>query len=80
MSERVQHHRMARNQRPGTTRYKNALVIQDDMAVINGIIIKGRHVIIPYILGTQALEQLHINHMGIEKSILWHMNLYTGLI
>ena len=40
------------------------------MAVIDGIIMKSRHVIIPEILKTQALDQLHINHMGIEKTKL----------
>ena len=37
--------------------------LKDDMAVIDGIIMKGRCVIIPEILKTQALDQLHINHM-----------------
>ena len=36
------------------------------MAVINGIIMKGRCVVIPEVLKTQALDQLHINHMGME--------------
>ena len=36
--------------------------INDDMAVIK------RHVTVPDILKTQALYQLHINHMGIKKS------------
>ena len=49
------------------------------MAVINRIIMKDRHVIIPNILKTQALDQLHINNMGMEKNS-WHMNLYTGLM
>ena len=40
------------------------------MAVIDGIIMKGRHVIILDILKTHALDQLHINHMGIEKAKL----------
>ena len=43
---------------------------KDDMAVIDGIIMKGRHIIIPGILKTQVLDQLHINHMGIEKTKL----------
>ena len=39
------------------------------MAVVDGIIMKSRHVIIPEILKkTQVLDQLHINHMGIEKN------------
>ena len=40
----------------------------DDMAVIDGIIMKGRHVIIPQVLKAQVLDQLHINQMGIEKT------------
>ena len=47
------------------------------MAVIDGIIMKGRHVIVPEMLKTQALEQLHINHMGIEKTkLLTHDSIY----
>ena len=43
---------------------------KDDMVVIDGITMKGRCVIIPEMLKSQALEQLHINHMGIEKTKL----------
>ena len=43
---------------------------RDDMAVIDGIIMKGRHVMIPEILKTPALDQLYINHMAIEKTNL----------
>ena len=46
------------------------------MAVIDGIIMKGRHVFIPEIL-KKALHQLHINHMGIEKTkVLAHESIY----
>ena len=38
------------------------------MAVIDGIIMKSRCIIIPEILKTQALDQLHINHMEKEKN------------
>ena len=41
---------------------------QDDM--IDGIIMMGRHVLIPEILKTQARDQLQVNHMGIEKNKL----------
>ena len=37
------------------------------MAVIDGVIMKGRHIIILEVLKPQVLDQLHINHMGIEK-------------
>ena len=41
---------------------------RDELAVIDGIILKGRHIVIPQSLRQQILEQLHINHMGIEKN------------
>ena len=31
---------------------------------------KGRHIIIPQDLKQQVLDQLHVNHMGIEKTKL----------
>ena len=37
------------------------------MAVINGIILKGRHIVIPDTLLRQVLEQLDTNLMGMEK-------------
>ena len=43
---------------------------KDELAVINGIMLKGRHIIIPNSLRQQVLNQLHINHMGIEKTKL----------
>ena len=43
---------------------------KDNMAVIDLVIMKGRHVIIPEVLKAQELDQPHINHMGIEKTKL----------
>ena len=43
---------------------------KDDMALIDGIIMKGRCVILPEILNTQVLEHLHINYIGTEKTKL----------
>ena len=43
---------------------------QDDMAVIDGVILKGRYTVIPETLQRQALEQFHDNHMGIKKTKL----------
>ena len=42
----------------------------DDLAVIDGIVMKGRCIIVPEELQKQALEQLHSNHMGIDKTRL----------
>ena len=52
---------------------------RDKIAVINGIMLMGRHIIIPNSLRQQVLNQLHIIHMGIEKTkllvykcVYWH--------
>ena len=38
--------------------------------MIDGIIMKGRHIVMPEVLKPQVLDQLNINHMGIEKTKL----------
>ena len=55
---------------------------KDDLAVIDGIVMKGRHIIIPEVLKQQVLDQLHVNHMGIEKKKknYLHTGQYVGLI
>ena len=53
---------------------------KDNLAVIDCVVMKGRHIIIPESLKQQALDQLHVNHMGIKKpKLLVHANLYIGL-
>ena len=53
----------------------------DDMELIDGIILKGRHIVIPEVLKPQALDQFLVNHMGIEKNpSSWHANWFIGLI
>ena len=51
---------------------------RDELAVIDGIILKGRHIVILHSLMQQILEQLHINHMGIKKQNYLPMNLFIG--
>ena len=43
---------------------------RDDLAVIDRVVMKGRHIAIPAVLKQQALDQFHLNHMGIEKTKL----------
>ena len=43
---------------------------RDELVIIDGIILKGRHIVIPSSLRQQILDQLHTNHMGTEKSEL----------
>ena len=40
------------------------------MVVMDGIILKGRQIIILKELQKQVMDQLHTNHMGIEKTRL----------
>ena len=40
---------------------------RNETAIIDGISIKGRRIIIPASLKDKAIKQLHINDMGIEK-------------
>ena len=50
---------------------------RDELAVIDDVVMKGRSIIIPEALKQQALNQLHINHMGIEKTkLLAHESIY----
>ena len=51
---------------------------RDDMAVIDGIIMKDSHAIIPEVLKAQAIDQFHIHHIGIEKQNLWHVIYLLG--
>ena len=43
---------------------------RDELVVIDGIILKGRCIIMPNSLRQQVLNQLQTNHMGIEKTKL----------
>ena len=43
---------------------------RNELAVIEGIILKGKCFIIPRSLKEQVISQLHTNHMGIEKTKL----------
>ena len=51
--------------------------MRHELAMIDGVAIKGKHVIIPSQLQTQILRQLHSSHMGIEKmGLLAHKSVY----
>ena len=50
---------------------------RDDLVVIDGVVMKGRWIIIPMALKQQVLDQLHRNHMDIKKQIYSHANPYT---
>ena len=52
-----------------------------ELALIDGIILKGRHIVIPNSLKQQVLDQLHTNDMGIEKiKLLAHESVYWSSI
>ena len=43
---------------------------RDDLVVMDGVVMKGRQILTPTALKQQVLDQLHTNHMGIEKTKL----------
>ena len=43
---------------------------KDELSVIDGVVMKCRWIIIPEVLRQQALDELCVNHMGIEKTKL----------
>ena len=50
---------------------------KDNLAVINGVVMKGRCIVIPERLKQQALDQFDVNHMGIKKTkLLAHESVY----
>ena len=51
---------------------------RDELVVIDGIILKGRCIIMPNSLRQHLLDQLYRNHMGIEKQNYWPTIVYTG--
>ena len=51
------------------------------MAVLDGIIMKGRHIVIPEVLKPQVLDQHHVNHMCVEKTkLLVYESIYLANI
>ena len=42
-------------------------LFRGDLVIIDGVIMKGRCILIPEALKQQALDQLHVNHMDIDK-------------
>ena len=52
----------------------------DVLAVIDGVIMKGRCIIIPAVLKQHMLDQLHLKHMGIKKQSYLCVNPYVRLI
>ena len=52
-----------------------------ELAIINRVMLKGRCIIIPTSFKQQVLDQLHVNHMGIEKTkLLAHESVYWSNI
>ena len=43
---------------------------RDELAVTDEVVMKGRYILTPSSLKQQVLDQLHTNHMGIEKTKL----------
>ena len=50
--------------------FKQYLLYEDKLSIINGAIFKSDRVVIPKKLRSEMLQQLRISHMGIEKTKL----------
>ena len=51
-------------------RFKQYWSYRDELSVINGMIFKGERIIVPTGMQSEMLRNLHISHMGIEKTKL----------
>ena len=52
----------------------------DDIKVIDRVLLKGRHIVIHDKLQKRALEELHINDMGMEKQNSLCVNKYISQV
>ena len=50
---------------------KPYFTFRDELAVVNGLIHKGDHIVIPKSLCDQCLKHLHKSHMGITKTLAY---------
>ena len=51
---------------------------REELAVVNGLVLKVQHIVIPNKLRQSYLTRLHIAHMGVNKT-LYLGNLFSGL-
>ena len=51
----------------GKAKIKALLVIQNELAVVDGLVINDRRIVIPKSLQENILSQLHLSHMGEDK-------------
>ena len=49
-----------------TPTYQRILVMQRQLTVHNGVIFRGKHVIIPNVLQPEMLTRIHASHLGAE--------------
>ena len=61
-------YRLAKHKSSASHQQRPYWSYRDNLAVIDGVVRKGRHIIVPQELKQQVLDQLHLNHMGIEKN------------
>ena len=52
--------------------------LRNEIAIIDGIPMKVRRIIIPASLQNKVLSQLQLNHAGIEKARLWYVSPSIG--
>ena len=51
--------------------------LRNKLAMVDGIVMKGNRIVIPFQFHNQILQQMHSNYMGIEKMrLLAHESVY----
>ena len=78
MSKKCYNYRLANSKDELHANVRPYWSYRDQLAVIDGVMLKGRHIVIPTSLKQQVLDQLHTNHMGIKKLNYSHVTLFTG--
>ena len=51
----------------------------EELTVVNGLVLKGQHIVIPDKLRQSCLARLHIAHIGVNKFYTELGNLFSGL-
>ena len=52
---------------------------REELTVVDGLILKGKHIVIPSKLRQSCLTRLHIAHMGVNKTLCRVRHLFSGL-
>ena len=44
---------------------------REELTIIDGLLVKGNHIVIPTNIHHDCLETLHASHLGVNKTLMW---------